>query len=127
PVSMFAKITLYFFGILYVLLGVWCAAAPEKTSKAIGFTLNNSSGFAEYMTVYGGLEVGLGLFFLFCATRDDLRLAGVYLAFISSFCLFSFRSLSFYLKSDFEPITIITFCVEISLTILGGLALKFYK
>lgn len=124
---MFAKLTLYFFGLLYVALGIWCGILPEKTSKAIGFTLNGSSGFAEYMTVYAGLEIGMGLFFLFCATRDDLRLAGIYMAFITSFCLVAFRSLSLMMKSGFETVTIITFCVEISLTILSALALKFFK
>lgn len=51
-------------GIAYLLLAGWCMLQPAKTSAAIGFELQSGSGQSEYFTVYGGLQLGLGLLFL---------------------------------------------------------------
>ena len=39
-------------------------AQPAKTAESIGFQLQRGSGQSEYFTVYGGLQLGLGLVFL---------------------------------------------------------------
>lgn len=59
-----ARIFLAVIGAAYMFLGVWCAAAPGKTSKSVGFNLTPGSGESEFFTVYGGLEIGWGLIFL---------------------------------------------------------------
>lgn len=64
-------------GIVYLGLGAWCAILPDKTSQAIGFGLTNASARSEYITVYGGLEIGMGIFFCLCAAQPGLRSAGV--------------------------------------------------
>jgi hypothetical protein len=66
-------------GLLYLVLGAWCTLAPDRTSQAVGFTLASPSGRSEYLTVYGGLEVGLGAFFLAAAFVPSLRTAGLVL------------------------------------------------
>lgn len=59
-------IRLYLFlnGIIYIILGSWCTISPEFTSNLIGLPINNPQGYAEYLAVYGGLEIGVGLYFL---------------------------------------------------------------
>ena len=51
-------------GSLYIFLGAWCAVSPGTTSKTVGFQLTPGAGQSEFLTVYGGLEVALGLAFL---------------------------------------------------------------
>lgn len=51
-------------GILYILLAYRCTTAADETAAAVGLKLIGSSGQSEFITVYGGLELGLGLFFL---------------------------------------------------------------
>ena len=41
--------------------GPWCALQPAKTADSIGFALRPGSGQSEYFTVYGGLQLALGL------------------------------------------------------------------
>ena len=74
-VTSISRFFLAFVGIAYIGLGIWCAVAPEKTSKAVGFALQPGQGQSEFLTVYGGLEVALGLLFV-CRTsgrRDRAR------------------------------------------------------
>ncbi len=49
------RIFLAIVGAAYILLAGWCSLMPDKTSKAVGFTLQPGSGQSEFLTVYGGL------------------------------------------------------------------------
>lgn len=51
-------------GAAYLLLAAWCVFQPARTSEAVGFKLIPGSGDSEYLVVYGGLQVGLGLVLL---------------------------------------------------------------
>jgi len=55
---MIAKTYLTVVSLLYFGLAMWCTFAPAETSQKIGFTLNGGSGKSEYMTVYGGRDIG---------------------------------------------------------------------
>ena len=59
-----ARIFLAIVGAAYVLLGIWCAVSPSKTAEAIGLAPRPGLGQAEYLTVYGGLQIGLGIWLL---------------------------------------------------------------
>lgn len=85
------KAFLIFNGILYVALGVWCTLLPTKTSQAIGFGLPNNSARSEYIVVYGGLELAMGLFFLLCAFKAGMAEAGLWFALLTYGCLMVFR------------------------------------
>lgn len=71
------KAYLWFNSVLYIALGIWCTVSPEGTANSIGYVLSNGSAHCEYLTVYGGLEIGLGVFFAICAIRRDLYFAGL--------------------------------------------------
>lgn len=61
---MLERIFLTVVGLLYAGLGVWCAASPDHTSQVVGLRPEGGSGRSEFITVYGGLEMGLALVFL---------------------------------------------------------------
>ncbi|MBO38601.1 MAG: hypothetical protein CMM75_05440 [Rhodospirillaceae bacterium] len=99
-------------GGVYVLLGLWCVFLPEKTSKAVGFDLLPGQGQSEFFTVYGGLEVGLGLLLIVpLFANGDVRtvLMGCVLLHGG---LVLFRSVSFFLYSGFATTTYILATVE---------------
>jgi hypothetical protein len=63
--------------ILYILFALWCTVAPTKTAEVVGLAFRSGSGKSEYITVYGGLEFGVAMFFLVAALRPELRDAGL--------------------------------------------------
>ncbi len=58
-------------GVLYLLLAAWCALAPDRTSKTIGYELQPGTGQSEYLTIYGGLQLALGIAFLWPLYRPE--------------------------------------------------------
>ena len=65
---------------LYVLFALWCTLMPEKTASALGLMFRSGSGKSEYITVYGGMEFGIAMFFLLAALRPEMRQAGLLFA-----------------------------------------------
>lgn len=64
---------------MYLVLGAWCTLLPDKTASSIGFAFTKAGARSEYITVYGGLEVGLGVYFLLAALNPAWRQAGLLL------------------------------------------------
>lgn len=48
-------------GLLYFGLSVWCVLRPAAVQEVIGLKPTGPSGQSEYLTIYGGLDLGLGL------------------------------------------------------------------
>lgn len=72
-------IYLWFNALMYLALGVWCSVLPDKTARSLGFAFTTPGARSEYITVYGGMEFGLGVFFLVCAASASWREAGLLL------------------------------------------------
>ncbi len=73
------NVYLYVNAAIYVVFAVWCTIAPASTARNLGYESLSSSGMSEYLVVYGGLQLGLGLFFAYCAQSGAQR-AGLVLA-----------------------------------------------
>lgn len=65
---------LYFNALLYAVFAAWCTFAPRSTATAMGYSTLSTSGQSEYLVVYGGLQLGLALFFGYCARAGEDRL-----------------------------------------------------
>lgn len=102
---MAAKLFLIVCSVLYLGLGLWCTVSPQQTSEKVGFELKGGSGNSEFMTVYGGLEFGMGLVFLLAAFRPDMVTFGVISCVVIHAMLCLFRSISLYRFSDIDPFT----------------------
>ena len=94
-----ARIFLAIVGAAYVLLAAWCAFVPDKTSKSVGFTLQPGSGQSEFLTVYGGLQLAIGLAFLWPLYRPEEVGFPLFLCLLIHGCLVAFRTMSFVLYS----------------------------
>ncbi|MCO6042445.1 hypothetical protein NG895_00860 [Aeoliella sp. ICT_H6.2] len=90
-----ARIFLAVVAVLYVCLGIWCAAAPETTSAKVGLSRVGEGGKSEFFTVYGGLEVGIGLALLALAATSGTAMAGLMACLAIHGGLVLFRSISF--------------------------------
>jgi len=100
-----ARVFLAIVGIAYIMLGIWCASMPGQTANSVGFKLISDSGRSEYFVVYGGLQLALGIAFLWPLrrkedTRFSLRLCGL----IHS-CLVVFRTVSLLRFTDIGDTT----------------------
>jgi hypothetical protein len=81
-------------GAAYVVLAAWCAVAPEQTSASLGLSLRPGSGQSEFLTVYGGLQLGLGLFFLLPWLRPEATSTVLLASVIVHGSLVAFRAVS---------------------------------
>lgn len=92
---LLARLFLFAVAALYVGLGVWCTVAPDTTSKKVGLERVGEGGRSEFITVYGGLEVGLGLLFAFLAWRPESVVYGLTACAVIHGAIVVFRSGSF--------------------------------
>lgn len=56
-------------GLIYVLLGMAFALWPTEWAAKVGLVLDHPDAVIEIRAFYGGLELGLGAFFVVCAWR----------------------------------------------------------
>ncbi len=113
-------------GVTYLCLAVWCALQPVGTSQAIGFQIASGSGHSEYLTVYGGLQFGLGLLFLWPLIRNAYVESTLRLCLVIHGSIVGFRTLSFGIYQDIHPVTIYLAVAEWCLFILSVLAVGWY-
>ncbi len=99
------KIFLSVVGGLYVFLGVYCALLPARASQTVGFELIAGSGQSEFLTVYGGLEVGMGLVFLWPLWRSAETEFALKACLIIHACLVLFRGIGFGVFHEISPAT----------------------
>ena len=54
---------------LYAVFGLLCLVRPTRTASALGFGGLQPHGLVEYLTVYGGMQLGFAAFFALGALR----------------------------------------------------------
>ena len=64
---------LYLNAVVYLLLAAWCTLAPARTAAAVGYASLTRSGQTEYLTIYGGLQLGLAFLFAWFAWTQQMR------------------------------------------------------
>lgn len=107
---------LYLNAVLYFILAVWCVVLPEKTATALGFQLLNGSGKSEYFVIYGGLQLGLALFFAYCAYLPENQAMGLKFSLFLYVPIFTCRLISFLRFQEIGFTTIATAGLEAVLT-----------
>jgi hypothetical protein len=120
-----SRIFLAIVGAAYVLLAAWCAVAPGQTSKSVGFELQPGSGQSEYLVIYGGLQLALGLVFLWPLVRPQEVAFPLLACLIVHACLVLFRMASFALYGNISSTTY--FLSGVEWAILLGAAFCFWR
>ncbi|QDT71101.1 DUF4345 family protein [Lacipirellula limnantheis] len=102
---MISRIFLTVVGILYAGLAIYCAVAPQKAADTVGLEMKGGSGRSEFLTVYGGLEMGMAVFFLWGAWRPEHARSAVLACLAIHACLVLFRGASFAMFAGIAPPT----------------------
>ena len=84
---------LYLNAVVYLLLAGWCTFAPARTATAVGYATLTRSGQTEYLTIYGGLQLGLAFLFAWLAWSQQMR-TGLVLALALYLPIVLYRSIS---------------------------------
>ena len=124
---IFSKIFLALSGMLYAGLAVWCSVSPAVTSEKVGFEIKPGSGQSEFLTIYGGLEMGMALIFLLPLVHSEFLFSSMIACVLIHACLVAFRTIGFFLYSDFSSITYKLAAGEWVILILGIICLLSFK
>mgnify|MGYP003119698356 CR=1 FL=1 len=80
---MLGKWVLGISGLIFSAYGLACFINPELPANFAGLTIDSGDGFAELGAMYGGLQLGVGLFCLLCITKPDYTRPGLTLLVIA--------------------------------------------
>lgn len=91
---MLGKIVLIVSGVIFSCYGLACFLDPELPARLAGLAIESGDGFAEMGAMYGGLQLGVGLFCLLCAAMPVYTRPGLALLLLGIGCLALARLLS---------------------------------
>ncbi|MBA3916131.1 MAG: DUF4345 domain-containing protein [Acidobacteriales bacterium] len=103
--------------------GVACFARPRQMLAKIDVAPTSDTGITEIRAMYGGMELGLGAFFAYCATQDSLAKPAL-LAQITSLGGLALARLWSILEDDPGWVMYPLFVAEAGATVLGVAALR---
>jgi len=89
-----AQIYLVFFGLMAIATGLAYLLAAQGMSTALGFDILPPPALADIRANYGGMQLGLGLFLLYCVRTGQLK-TGLLLTLIVMAAVPLLRALSF--------------------------------
>lgn len=102
---------LYLNAAIYLLLAGWCTFAPARTAAAVGYTSLSRSGQVEYLTIYGGLQLGFAFLFAWFAWSQQFR-TGLVLAMALYLPIVLYRGIGLLRWWPVEPATLALAVVE---------------
>jgi hypothetical protein len=103
--TMTARIFLALTGLMYIGLAAWCTISPEKTSDKVGFQMKPGSGQSEFIVIYGGLELAMGILFLLPLWKPEWLQYSLFACIVIHGCLVAFRTASYLMYSGISGTT----------------------
>jgi hypothetical protein len=91
---MLGKLLLVISGLIFSGYGLACFLNPQLPAGLAGLVIASGDGFAEIGAMYGGLQLGVGIFCLLCAARRDYTRPGLVLLVLGIGCLAVTRLIS---------------------------------
>ena len=110
---------LYVNALLYAVFGIWCTVSATSTSQNLGYLQLSNSGNSEYLVVYGGLQLGLALFFGYVARYGDVR-TGLIFALALYVPIVCYRGLTVMQNWPVTPMTLGVASLELALLVVGA-------
>ncbi|MBT8453515.1 MAG: DUF4345 family protein [Deltaproteobacteria bacterium] len=92
--SRYPSVVLWICGLVFLGTGIVFTVMPSAMFATLGLTVPAGAPLTELRAVYGGLEVAIAVFLLFCARRGGLALElGLLLSFLSFSGLAAYRGI----------------------------------
>lgn len=110
---------LKFVGIGLIVYAVSFIANPLLLAKMIGFTHHSPNTLVEITAFYGGLELGLGIYFIWTSLKSERYYIGLMSFFFAFFAAGIFRLIGIFLYGFEDPSQPIVSAIEILLPLYG--------
>ena len=92
--SRYPSVVLWICALVYLGTGIVFTVMPQEMFAPLGLTVPDGAPLTELRAVYGGLEVAIAVFLLFCARRGGVALElGLLLSFLSFSALAAYRGI----------------------------------
>jgi len=116
--------TLWLCALVFLATGLVFTVTPESMFAAIGLDVPNGSPVTELRAVYGGLEVGAGIFLALCARRGGVAVElGLVLSFLMLAGLATYRGIGMGIDSPQVPLMSVLLVLEAAGAVLAVAAL----
>lgn len=102
-------------GILYLILAVVCTVRHGQTAKGTGYESLSPAGHSEYLVVYGGLQLGLALFFFVLARDPAVERLGLQFSVLLYGAIVAYRVITLAIYRPANPVTLGTAALEVIL------------
>lgn len=120
-------ITLRVVGLLYFISGLWCALNAGLAGSYVGYDMSSDIAQAEFVTVYGGLQVGLGIAMILGSLKTSTISGTLLVAFVFSLTLAAARLISVTMYPSIIAETGVWFMAKLELVMAIALGFAFYK
>jgi len=114
-------------GIGFLGFGLWLIADPAGGLAMVGIAAVNPAGLIELRALYGGLELGLGIYLLLCAARPDWRRAGLWAVLLGNGGIGLTRLAGIASTGVFVPFFAYALVWELGFAVLAAWALRRYR
>lgn len=112
------RLVLVIIGLSFVGFGAAFIAYPGDMAAMVSLVLINATARTDVRATYGGLEFGVGVFFLACAMRRDFVRVGLFAAACVLVAMATARSVGLMLDGFWQPTEILITLTEAA----GGFA-----
>jgi len=75
---MWIRLLLWFSAVVFGAIGLYFLAAPEQAAASIGLTLDNATARTDVRATYGGMVLGVAVFFGWAALAEGRYEAGLW-------------------------------------------------
>ena len=93
----FPRIVLGVTGVVFVTLGLVFFSSPPFLASLLGIEFGTVDAMNDIRAIYGGLEIGVGFFILYCARQPQLVPLGLVASTLAFGCMVLARFGSFFL------------------------------
>jgi hypothetical protein len=121
----FVTVVVVLAGLGFLSFGLAFVFAPGATIAGAGLHLEGTGALVELRAFYGGLELGLGLWFLVAATRASLRRPALWLALATNGGIGGARAIALLAGGAWTPFFGYALPWELGLAALAAIALRF--
>jgi len=125
--SRYPSVVLWICGLVFLGTGIVFTVMPNDMFATLGLTVPAGAPLTELRAVYGGLEVAIAVFLLFCARRGGLALElGLLLSFLSFSGLAAYRGIGMGVDGPQVPVMSALLLAEAAGAVfaLSGLVLR---
>jgi hypothetical protein len=112
-------------GLFFAVIGGWTLLDPNAVARVVDIALPTPSATVDFMTMYGGSELGYGAFLVWCAVRKAYLPAGLLSLVFGVGAATGARILGMATQGPVKPALMQALTFEVGTVLLAGLFLRY--